>query len=106
MGKATARPPLEGLMQDDFQLSLPLILRRLRSHPGEGEVVTLTSEGPTRSAYRDVVPRIDRLARALATLGIEPGDRVATFAWNSQRHFECYYAIPCTGAVLHTVNLR
>jgi fatty-acyl-CoA synthase len=97
---------LEGLMQDDFPLSLPLVLRRLRSHPGEGEIVTLTSAGPVRSGYREIVGRIDRLARALAALGIEPGDRIATFAWNSQRHFECYFAIPCTGAVLHTVNLR
>ncbi|MGD0980251.1 MAG: long-chain fatty acid--CoA ligase [Solirubrobacteraceae bacterium] len=97
---------LEGLMQDDFQLSLPLVLRRLRSHPGEGEIVTLTNTGPVRAGYRETVARIDRLARALGTLGIEPGDRVATFAWNSQRHFECYFAIPCTGGVLHTVNLR
>jgi fatty-acyl-CoA synthase len=93
-------------MQDDFQLSLPLVLRRLRSQPGAGEIVTLTSGGPVRTGYPDVVARIDRLARALAALGIEPGDRVATFAWNSQRHFECYFAIPCAGAVLHTVNLR
>jgi fatty-acyl-CoA synthase len=93
-------------MQDDFQLSLPLVLRRLRSHPGEGEIVTLTSAGPLRAGYSEIVARIDRLARALAALGIEPGDRVATFAWNSQRHFECYFAIPCAGAVLHTVNLR
>jgi fatty-acyl-CoA synthase len=97
---------LEGLMQDDFALSLPLILRRLRAHPGEGEIVTLTADGPTRAGYSEVAPRIDRLARALTRLGIEPGDRVATFAWNSQRHFECYFAIPCTGAVLHTINLR
>jgi fatty-acyl-CoA synthase len=97
---------LEGLMQDDFALSLPLILRRLRAHPGEGEVVTLTAGGPTRAGYSEITPRIDRLARALTKLGIEPGDRVATFAWNSQRHFECYFAIPCTGAVLHTINLR
>jgi fatty-acyl-CoA synthase len=97
---------LEGLMQDDFQLSLPLILRRMRSQPGDGEVVTLTADGPVRAGYREVVPRIDRLARALAKLGVEPGERVATFAWNSQRHFECYFAIPCSGAVLHTVNLR
>jgi len=93
-------------MGDDYSLSLPLLLRRLRSHPGEGEIVTLTAEGAVRSSYRDVVPRIDRLARALRRLGIEPGDRVGTFAWNSQRHFECYYAIPCIGAVLNTVNPR
>ena len=93
-------------MQDDFQLSLPLVLRRLRSYPGSGEIVTLTADQPTRAPYTEIVPRIDRLARALRKLGVESGDRVATFAWNSQRHFECYFAIPCIGAVLHTVNLR
>ena len=93
-------------MQDDFQLSLPLVLRRMRSHPGAGEVVTLTAAGPVRATYTEIAPRIDRLARALAKLGVRAGERVATFAWNSQRHLECYYAIPCTGAVLHTVNLR
>src|SRR5665213_1420866 len=46
------------------------------------------------------------LAHALATLGVVRGDRVGTFAFNSQRHFECYFALPCVGAVLHTVNPR
>ena len=40
------------------------------------------------------------------TLGIEQGDRVGTFAWNNQRHFELYFAVPCIGAVLHTLNIR
>ena len=97
---------LPGLMQDDFQLSLQYVLRRMRSFPDAGEVVTLTDAGLTRATHGDVVARIDQLARALATLGVRRGERVGTFAWNSQRHFECYLAIPCVGAVLHTINLR
>ncbi|HVC83684.1 MAG TPA: long-chain fatty acid--CoA ligase [Solirubrobacteraceae bacterium] len=97
---------LPGLMQDDFQLSLQYVLRRMRSFPDAGEVVTLTDDGVTRASHGETVARIDRLARALATLGVVRGDRVGTFAWNSQRHFECYLAIPCSGAVLHTINLR
>ena len=97
---------LPGLMQDDFQLSLQYVLRRMRSFPDAGEVVTLTDAGLARATHGDVVARIDRLARALATLGVRRGERVGTFAWNSQRHFECYLAIPCVGAVLHTINLR
>jgi fatty-acyl-CoA synthase len=97
---------LPGLMQDDFQLSLQYVLRRMRSFPDAGEVVTLTDAGVTRASHGEVVTRIDRLARALATLGVRRGERVGTFAWNSQRHFECYLAIPCVGAVLHTINLR
>jgi len=97
---------LTGLMQDDFQLTLAYLLRRMRSFPDAGEVVTLTDEGITRSSHGRLVERIDRLARVLRTLGVQRGDRVGTFAWNSQRHLECYFAIPCVGAVLHTINLR
>jgi fatty-acyl-CoA synthase len=52
------------------------------------------------------VERADRLAAALAGLGVGPGDRVATFMWNSREHFEVYLAVPCRGAVLHTLNVR
>jgi fatty-acyl-CoA synthase len=97
---------LPGLMQDDFQLTLQHVLRRMRTFPDAGEVATLTDGGVTRARHGEIVERIDRLARALRTLGVRRGERVGTFAWNSQRHFECYFAIPCVGAVLHTINLR
>jgi fatty-acyl-CoA synthase len=97
---------LPGLMQDDFQLTLQCVLRRMRSFPDAGEIVTLTDDGVTRASHGQAVARIDRLARALGTLGVKRGERVGTFGWNSQRHFECYFAIPCVGAVLHTINLR
>jgi fatty-acyl-CoA synthase len=96
-----------GLMQDDFPLNLHHVRRRMRScHPG-AEVVTLGSAGAVeRATFGEVSERIDRLARALGRLGVESGDRVATFAWNNQRHLELYFAIPCVGAVLHTLNIR
>jgi fatty-acyl-CoA synthase len=99
--------PLQGLMQDDFPLTLHHILRRLRySDPG-AEVVTLGEGGVrTRMTYGESAGRIDRLARVLTRLGVQQGDRVGTFAWNNQRHFELYFAIPCVGAVLHTLNIR
>jgi len=59
-----------------------------------------------RYTYRDFYERVVRLGNALARLGIQKGDRVATFAWNHHRHLEAYFAIPCMGAVLHTVNIR
>ncbi|HTB50914.1 MAG TPA: long-chain fatty acid--CoA ligase [Solirubrobacteraceae bacterium] len=97
---------LEGLMQDDFQLTLHHPLHRMRSvHPG-AEVVTLTDAGLTRASYGQVAERVDRLARVLERLGVEQGDRVGTFAWNNQRHLELYMAVPCIGAVLHTLNIR
>jgi fatty-acyl-CoA synthase len=98
---------LEGLMQDDFPLSLHHIRRRMRSCSPDTEVVTLIEPGQVqRATFAEVSGRIDRLARALGALGVEQGDRVGTFAWNNQRHFELYFAIPCIGAVLHTLNVR
>ena len=97
---------LEGLMQDDFPLTLQHPLHRMRSvHPG-AEVVTLTDAGPVRASYGAVAERVDRLARVLDRLGVKQGDRVGTFAWNNQRHLELYMAVPCIGAVLHTLNIR
>ncbi len=96
---------LEGLMQD-FPLTLQHLRRRMRdSHPGS-ELVTLTDAGVVRAAYGEISERVDRLARVLRRLGVQRGDRVGTFAWNNQSHFELYMAVPCIGAVLHTLNIR
>ncbi len=98
---------LEGLMQNDFPLTLNHIRRRLRSCNLGAELVTLTADGSVRRAtHSQLSDRIDRLARALSLLGVQQGDRVGTFAWNNQRHFELYFAVPCAGAVLHTLNIR
>src|SRR6202035_1078418 len=98
---------LQGLMQDDFPLTLNHIRRRVRSCNLGAEVVTLTEDGTVvRAAHAELAARVDRLARVLRTLGVEQGDRVGTFAWNNQRHLELYFAIPCTGAVLHTLHIR
>jgi fatty-acyl-CoA synthase len=97
---------LEGLMQNDFPLTLQHARRRMRDCHPAAQVVTLTEGGPVRASFGEVNERVDRLARVLGRLGIGDGDRVGTFAWNNQRHFELYMAIPCVGAVLHTLNIR
>jgi fatty-acyl-CoA synthase len=97
---------LEGLMQNDFPLTLQHARRRMRDCHPAAQVVTLTEGGPVRASFGEVSERVDRLARVLGRLGIGDGDRVGTFAWNNQRHFELYMAIPCVGAVLHTLNIR
>jgi len=98
---------LDGLMQDDFPLTLHHMLARMRSVSPRKEVVTLTdADTIERATFAEVAARVDRLARALGRLGVEPGDRVGTFAWNNQRHLELYFAVPCVGAVLHTLNIR
>jgi fatty-acyl-CoA synthase len=71
------------------------------------EVVSQTVEGGLhRYGYAEAHERIGRLANALIDLGIRPGDRVATLAWNTYRHFELYFAISGIGAVCHTINPR
>src|SRR6266852_9879258 len=97
--------PVEGLMQD-YELSLQHVLWRVERLHQKKEVVTKREQGVHRMTNGEMVPRINRLAGALKRLGVKPGDRVATLAWNNNRHLELYYAIPCMGAVLHTLNLR
>src|SRR5438105_14532954 len=94
-----------GLMQD-YELSLQHVLWRIERLHQKREVVTKRDEGIHRITYGEMVPRINRLAGALKQLGVKPGDRVATLAWNNSRHLELYYAVPCMGAFLHTRNLR
>jgi fatty-acyl-CoA synthase len=98
---------LEGLMQDDHPLTVRHVLERVRRFGADSEIVTLTDRGERRrTPYASVAARADRLAAALAGLGVRRGDRVATFMWNDQEHFELYLAVPSMGAVLHTVNIR
>jgi len=103
---------LEGLMQNDYPLTVQHMLSRMRTVYADREVVTLEDPaalpdgGVSRATFGEIGDRVDRLARALDTLGLSAGDRVATFAWNNQRHFELYMAVPCAGYVLHTLNIR
>jgi fatty-acyl-CoA synthase len=92
----------------DFPLTLTHVLGRARTVHHAAEVVTqLDAEGNRKRAeMSEVAARADRLAAGLRSLGVEPGDRVGSFAWNTQEHLEAYYAVPCSGAVLHTLNPR
>src|SRR3954465_6592229 len=96
---------MDGLMMDR-----PLLVKQLAERAetifGKREVAARTQDGIERSTYAQIVERARRLASALTELGVEPGDRVASFAWNSLRHLELYLAVPSMGAVLHTLNVR
>ncbi|MBA3658712.1 MAG: long-chain fatty acid--CoA ligase [Gemmatimonadales bacterium] len=90
-----------------YPLTIPAILRRTEALFPRRAIVSRNADGSLdRATYADVLDRARRLAGALTALGIHPGDRVATLCWNHSRHLETYFAVPCTGAVLHTLNLR
>jgi fatty-acyl-CoA synthase len=97
---------MHGLI-DNYQLTVPAILRRAATIFGDRPIVSQGTDGSLhRYTYRDMAGRAHRLSRALRALGIRPGERVATLAWNHHRHLEAYFAVPSIGAVLHTLNLR
>jgi fatty-acyl-CoA synthase len=99
-------PAMMGLMQDRPLLISGLLDHAERYH-GDVEIVSRTCEGGLeRGNYRRMADRARRMAQALTRLGVQPGDRVATLAWNTHRHMELYFAVSGMGAVLHTVNPR
>src|SRR3954465_4005245 len=97
---------LAGPIHADHPLTLQHVLWRMRTMNGHAEVITLTDGEPERTSYAALGERVDRLCHALTALGVKPGDRIATFSWNTQHHLELYLAVPCMGAVLHTLNIR
>jgi fatty-acyl-CoA synthase len=90
----------------DFPLTLQLVFERGTRLFPDREIVTGGITGQHRYTYREFGQRVNRLANALKSLGLNPGDRVGTFAWNHYRHFELYFAVPMQGAILHTLNIR
>lgn len=96
---------MQGLMMD-YQLTLQHFYNRaVRIFPRK-EIVTQTDTGLHRYTIGEWGKRTAQLANALHRAGVKEGDRIATFGWNTYRHLELYFAIPCIGAILHTLNIR
>jgi fatty-acyl-CoA synthase len=98
--------PITSTMQDDFQLTVTAILEHGRTVFRGSECVTWQGNGARRATFAEIATNAERLANALTGLGVGRGDRVGTLCWNQQEHLEAYFAVPCMGAVLHTLNLR
>ena len=97
---------MQGLMMDDELLISSILKHADRNYP-DREIVSVTVDNPLhRYTYADCFRRTRKLANALAKLGLQQGDRVATLAWNDYRHLETYYAVGGSGLVCHTVNPR
>src|SRR5919199_1787237 len=90
----------------DFPLTLQMLFERGTRLFPEREIVTGGPDGSFRYTYRELGERVQRLDNALVDLGLKPGERVGTFAWNHHRHLELYFAVPMLGSVLHTLNIR
>src|SRR6195952_5882279 len=92
-------------------MQTPLLLSSILTHAARSfpdvEIVSRTPDKPDHiTSYSGLLQRSSRLANALDSIGIKPGDRVATLAWNSYRHLELYFGISGMGAVCHTINPR
>jgi fatty-acyl-CoA synthase len=97
---------MRGTMMD-FPLTLPTLLERAGKLFARVEVVSRRPDRSTaRTSYGDFYRRTRLLASALAKLGLQPGDRVASMMWNHSGHLEAFFGVPCAGGILHTLNLR
>ena len=91
----------------DMPLTITSLIQHAARFHGDTEIVSRSIEGPIhRYTYSGAYQRIQKLAKAFIELGVEPGDRIATLAWNGYRHLELYFAISGIGAVCHTINPR
>lgn len=91
----------------DYPLTLTHVLERSAKLYPRKEIASRLDDGSMhRYTYGDFYRRVHRLAHVLQKLGVQAGDRIGTLCWNSYRHLELYFAVPCYGAVLHTLNLR
>ncbi len=97
---------MNGLMMS-VSLNLKSIIEHGTRVNGDAEIVSVTRDNPRhRYTYKEAFTRANQLASAMSSWGLQPGDRVATLAWNDYRHFETYYAVGCSGYVTHTINPR
>jgi fatty-acyl-CoA synthase len=90
----------------DYPLTVQAIFEHGARVFAGSEVVTFDGVGSRHVRFAEVARRARQLAAALVRFGVQPGERVGTFCWNCQEHLEAYFAVPCIGAVLHTLNLR
>jgi len=96
---------MKGLMQHGPLVLTHFFDRAEQLFPTKG-IVTATGSGLERRSYGEWADRTRRLATVFDQLGISADGRVGTFAWNTARHLELYFAAPCSSRVLHTLNIR
>ena len=97
---------MRGTMME-FPLVLPALLQRAGKILGDTEIVSYRPDkSSTRTTFLEFSRRARQLAQALAKLGVKSGDRVGCMMWNHSAHLEAFFGVPCSGAILHSLNLR
>ena len=89
-----------------IELGAWLLFQNAATHHGDVEIVSAEPGGLVRTTFAAFSRRAQQLMHALDRLGVGRGERIGTLAWNHHRHLECYFAVPCTERVLHTLNVR
>ncbi len=91
----------------DTPLLLTGFFKRAERYFGHKKIYSRTGpETMHEFTYKEYAERTRRLASSLTKLGMTRGTKIATFCWNDHRHLEMYFAVPCSEAILHTVNIR
>ena len=96
---------MQSTMQD-YPLTITHLFERAEKYHADKTIVTATATGRERTTYGAWAERTRRLGGVLDNLGVSVNGRVGTFAWNTARHLELYFAAPCSNRVLHTLNIR
>jgi len=97
---------MRGTMME-FPLVLPTLLQRAGKILGDTEIASYRPDkSSTRTTFLEFSRRARQLAQALAKLGVKSGDRVGCMMWNHSAHLEAFFGVPCSGAILHSLNLR
>lgn len=101
---------MQAAMMPTTMMHMPMTVQMILDHGRnvfpDSRVGTFDGESMSYASYGEIADNAARLAAALQSLGIVPGDRVATFSWNNTAHMEAYLGIPSMGAIMHTVNIR
>ena len=101
---------MQSTIMQSTMMHMPMTVQMIMDHGRnvfpDSRVGTFNGESMTYTSYGEIAQNAARLAASLQTLGIVPGDRVATFSWNNTAHMEAYLGIPSMGAIMHTANIR
>ncbi|MGP9689805.1 fatty acid--CoA ligase [Psychrobacter sp. AOP22-C1-C5] len=111
MTNSTTTPSIlnqnENYHQADEAYGFPLIIKQLLNRAKIASTnQTISYADKVTYTYAEFFQRVNRLANVLKNMGLQAGDVVAVMDWDSHRYLEAYFAVPMSGMILQTVNIR